>query len=293
MELVLLGDKPLTQGAFLSGEGSDSLVIDATRLTFACPLDLVGIVATAFWASDAAFPVTLRLPADLDVAAYLQRMDVLRQMPPRTQILGRLPPDVRADRGASLLEVTPLNDKNVNDLDERVGALVTDFYQGSSAGAAAFLACSELMSNATEHGTSERGAFLAIQLHTGTSTDEARLEFAVCDTGMGVMNHLRRNPRYALLNRDELAIARALKAGVSGVDNDRRGHGLSDAIGQGRRHGRVDLRIRSGTGEVRVAGTPSRRTMRPSSRSDRTNGTWAWLTHRLPASSETMVQSEK
>src|SRR5579875_1190831 len=51
VELVLVGDRPLGEAAFLSGAGSDSLAIDATKLTFACPLDLAGIVATAHWAA--------------------------------------------------------------------------------------------------------------------------------------------------------------------------------------------------------------------------------------------------
>lgn len=279
-----MGSGPLALTASLSGTGPDNLVIDATGLTFASPLDLAGIVATAHWAASDSIRVSLRLPSDPDVAAYLQRMDVLRQMPTRTQILGRVPPDARADRRESLMEVTALNEKNVNDLSERLGPLVTGFYKSSStaAGAAVFRACGELMGNATEHGSSDHGAFVAAQLHTGTTTECARLEFAVCDTGIGIMDHLRRNPRYAYLTRDELAIAKATQAGVSGIVTDGRGNGLSDAIEHSRRHGSVDLRIRSGRGEVLVEGTPSCHTSRELSRQDQTGGTWAWLTHRLP-----------
>jgi hypothetical protein len=284
MEFVLVGSSPLAEGAFLSGAGPNNLVIDATKLTFACPLDLAGIVATAHWAASAAIRVTLRLPSDQDAAAYLQRMDVLRQMPARTQIRGRIPPDARADHRGSLMEVTPLNEMNVDDLSERVGPLVTAFYRGrSDAGAAVFRACSELMSNATEHGFSERGAFMAAQLYTGRTTEAARLEFAVCDTGIGIMNHLRRNPEHAHLARDELAIAKAMEAGVSGVGSEPRGHGLSDAIEDTRHYGRVELQIRSGKGEVRVVGTTAGHASSPGTRADQTSGTWAWLTHRSPA----------
>ncbi len=43
------------------------------------------------------------------------------------------------------MEVTALNEKNVNDLSERLGPLVTGFYKSSStaAGAAVFRACGE------------------------------------------------------------------------------------------------------------------------------------------------------
>jgi hypothetical protein len=282
MELVLVGRMPLTEAAFVSGVGSNDLIIDATKLTFACPLDLTGIVATAHWAASASMRVTLRLPSDQDAASYLQRMDVLRQMPARTQIPGRIPPDARADRRDSLLEVTALNEKNVNDLSERLGPLVTELYKDCSrAGAAVFRACSELMSNATEHGSSEQGAFMAAQLYSGRTTGAPRLEFAVCDTGIGIMNHLRRNPAHEHLSRDELAIARAMEAGVSGVGPEPRGNGLSDAVKDTRHYGRVELQVRSGRGQVRVTGTTTSHTSSPSTRPDQTSGTWAWLTHRL------------
>jgi len=294
VELVLVGDRPLAEAAFLSGAGPDSLAIDATKLTFACPLDLAGIVATAHWAASCAIRVILQLPSDPAATAYLQRMDVLRRMPARTKIVGRVPPDARADHRGSLMEVTTLNEKNVNDLSERLGPLVTGFYKDrSEAGAAVFRACSELMSNAAEHGLSDRGAFMAAQLHTGRSTGAARLEFAVCDTGIGIMNHLRRNPKYAYLVRDEVAIAKAMEAGVSGIGSGLRGNGLSDAIADTSHYGRVDFQIRSGKGEVRVAGTPEGHTTSMSDRPDQTAGTWAWLTHYLPNEGQTVVQSRQ
>jgi hypothetical protein len=292
VELVLVGRRPLADAAFLSGAGSESLTIDATKLTFACPLDLTGIVATAHWAASGATRVALLLPSDPDAAAYLQRMDVLRQMPARTRIVGRVPPDGRTDHRGSLMEVTPLNERNVDDLSERLGPLVTGFYRDrSEAGAAVFRACSELMSNATEHGVSERGAFMAAQVHTGRTTRSPRLEFAVCDTGIGIMNHLRQNPSYAHLYRDEVAIETAIQAGVSGVRSGSRGNGLSDAVTDTSRHGRVDFQIRSGRGEIRVAGTPEGHKSCMGDRPDQTSGTWAWLTHHLSTGQDTVVQS--
>lgn len=280
---MLIGSKPLATGAFLSGQGPDALVIDAQNMSFACPLDLAGIVATAHWAADCEIRVIFRLPSDADTAAYLQRMDVLRQMPPRTQILGRVPRDVRTNR-KTLMEVTVLNEKNVNDLAEHLGRLVTSLYRGhsESAGAAIFRACSELMSNATEHGSSNQGAFIAVQHYSGSTTEAPRLEFAVCDTGIGVMQHLRGNPEHSHLTRDELAIKKALGPGVSGIGQERRGNGLSDAIEHTRHHGTVDLQIRSGKGEVLVVGTPTHHDVKPRSRPDQTVGTWAWLTHQRP-----------
>ncbi len=287
MDMVLVGDRPLAEAALLSfGEtGLDSLKIDATRLTFACPLDLAGIVATAHWAAGCSMPVTLDLPHDQDIGSYLQRMDVLRQMPARTRIAGRVPADGRADLSEKLLEVTALSLRTADDLSERVlGPLVTAFYDehGGTGAAAVIGACGELMDNAVDHGQSETGAFIAIQTYSGTTTDAPRFEMAVCDTGVGVMETLRQNPQYAHHTRDELAIAEAMRAGVSGIGAGR-GNGLSDVIGKTRQHGRLDFQIRSGRGEVRVSGSASStHTETPHSRPDQTSGTWAWLSHRMP-----------
>ena len=297
VELNLAGGMPLAGGAFLSGQNPDHLVLDATALTFACPLDLAGMVAWAHWAASSSLPVTLRMPTNLAMASYLQRMDVLRHMPSRPRIVGRVPPDARSDQSGSLLEVTALNPGNVDDLAERLGPLVMGFYgDDSEAGAAVLRACGELIGNATEHGLSERGAFMAAQLHTGTTTNGPRLEFAVCDTGMGVMNHLRQNPKYAYYTQDKHAIARATKAGVTGVTgvpDDKRGNGLYDVIRDAKRLGEVSLQIRSGKGEVRIHGTPHEHRQTLHDRPDQTAGTWAWLTHRLTTKSNTVVQSRK
>lgn len=295
VELVLTGSRPLTTATFFSGLGPNTLDIDATKLTYACPLDLAGMVAMSHWAARDGMRVTLRLPEDSKVTAHLQRMDVLRQMPADLRIIGSLPRDVGTDDRDTLLPVTALNQRNVDDLlAERLGPLVTGAYRGrsESAGVEVFRACSELLSNATEHGSSDHGAFTAAQLHAGPTGVTSRFEFAVCDAGIGVMNHLRRNPAWDHLRRDELAIAKALEAGVSGITTAGRGYGLTDAIKDGRAHGTVVLQIRSGSGDVTVVGTPAAAHARQlRSRVDQTSGTWAWLTHRLQRQVQTVLQS--
>ncbi|QGX08833.1 hypothetical protein EEW87_17665 (plasmid) [Janibacter melonis] len=286
MELILAGRTPLADAAFLGGSGSEVLTVDATALQFASPMDLAGIVAWSHWAASSAMSVTLKMPRDEHAASYLQRMDVLqhlRHLSSRVQIEGRIPSDARTDRSSSLLEVTALNRTNVDDLAERLGPLISGYYGpgNRSAGAAVFRACSEVMGNATEHGHSERGAFMAAQLYSGATTNRPRLEFAVCDTGIGILAHLRKNPTHSYLTQDQHAISRSMTAGVSGIAADNgRGHGLSDAIRHTRKFGTVDFQIRSGKGEVRVHATPHAHRQRPYDRPDQTSGTWAWLTHR-------------
>ena len=284
MELVLVGDKPLATAAHLSFDwGTNALVIDATRLLFACPLDLAGLVATAHWASSVSMAVTLRLPTDSNTASYLQRMDVLQLMPSRTRVIGRVPPDARTDLRSRLLEVTPLSPANVDSVAEKLGRLITAFYADYSeaAGHVIYRACGELLANATEHGVSATGAFVAAQTYTGGTTEGPRMEFAICDTGIGVLNHLRQNAAYNYLTRDEVALSKAIKAGVSGIGADR-GNGLSDLIDDTRHHGQLQFEMRSGRGEIKVVGSPASSSKTSNDRPDQTPGTWAWLAHWIP-----------
>jgi hypothetical protein len=295
MELVMAGEAPLATAAHLGFQsGSTSLTIDASRLLFACPLDLAGMVAIAHAVSESAVPVTLHMPRDQGVASYLQRLDVVRLMPSRIRVVGRVPPDVRTDQAHRLLEVTRLTPDNEDDVAERVGRLVTAHFRDTDAGAGrrAYAACGELLANAAEHGASPAGAFVAVQTYTGQSGGVARLEMAVCDTGIGVLEHLRRNVRYAHLNNDAAALEKAVLMGISGVSDDR-GNGLHDLVEFSRRHGTTRLHIRSGDAEIAVLGTPGGVTREVRPRVDRTPGTWAWLTHHLDADGATMVQSEQ
>lgn len=294
VELQLTGRTPLKHAVVLGGYGPDVMVIDASKMEFASPFDLAGIAATAHWAAGASLRVQLVLPDDPGVAGYMQRMNVIRHMPSRIQITGRMPPDMREDRAGTLLEVTPLTPANVDDVLERIGPIITSYY-GADHGArgAAFRACGELVANATEHGASAQGAFVAVQVHTGASGDAPRLEFAVCDTGMGVMAHLRQNPSYSYFNQDKYAIQHAMRAGVSGIQDEGRGNGLSDTIKDTCSTGALDFRVRSGRGEVRVTGADGCPQETLFDRSDQTSGTWAWLTHRLSVESKTMIQSGK
>lgn len=181
-----------------------------------------------------------------------------------------------------MLPVTRLTNSNQTTVCDTLGSVITDYYRqffpDVDAGLPVFRACGELISNAIEHGDSATGAFVAAQTHTGKTTGGIpRIEFAVCDNGVGVLDSLRRNPAFAGLADDAQAVRTALRKGVSGAGKHR-GNGLYQVIRDTTLRGDVAFTMRSGSAEILV--TSIRRRI-PATRPDRTEGTWAWLIHQV------------
>jgi hypothetical protein len=286
MHMRLDGNKPLVGLAAASNDAVDltltsgeDLVIDACDLAFASPLDLTAMVAAAHVARKAG-PVTLRVPSDISVAAYLQRMDVARRLPPSAKIEGSFPSETRAQLMGSLLEVTRLDAESAEDVGASVGRLVTDHFPDSR-GRHVFGAVGELLDNAASHGTSDIGAFVAAQTYTGKTSGSRGFEVAVADTGMGVLAHLRQNPEFKGLNSAAQALAAALEPGVSGAPN-KRGYGLGDLIGAAAASGQIEFHLRSGDAGIRVTGYPPSAHMGVLTRRMTIVGTWAWLRVAIP-----------
>jgi hypothetical protein len=255
------------------------VVLDARRLKFACPLDLAGMVALA-WTASTDGRVALVAPCDSGVASYLQRMDVLRCLPAGSVVDGLLPHGQRTDRSHVLLEVCQVSAATVEDVVVRSGRMIAAHYESGIRGAL-FRGVGELIDNATSHGTSPTGAFIAAQAYTGKASGRPGLEVAVCDTGVGVLAHLRRNPTYRHLPGDRSALVEALKPGVTGTA-DPRGYGLHDLLQVTRGTGTARLILRSGTGIANVVAHRADQVITPATSMPRVSGTWAWLRVRYP-----------
>ena len=280
MRVELTGRQPLLRrdiGTCAADEGW--LVLDARRLLFASPLDLSAMVALAHTAAQNTH-VALVVPDDLDAASYLQRMDVIRRLPPGTEIEGRLPEEERTDCSRTLLEVSPLLPTTVEELVSQVGRLTSEQFVAGVA-ALAFRAAGELIDNAASHGHSQIGAFLCAQTYTGATSRRPGFEFAVCDTGIGVLAHLRGNPDYLHIPDSPTALACALKQGVSGT-GEKRGNGLTDLLQFTQDGGVGRLVIRSEDGIASVAQRRHNRRDAYAATTARITGTWAWLRVRFP-----------
>lgn len=256
------------------------LVIDARRLTFACPLDLAAVVALAHAAADDGTRLALITPGNVDVTSYLQRMDVIRRLPTGSMIDGQLPGERRTDLSHLLMEVTQVTPDRVEDVVTRVGRMITTHFEQGVRGRV-FQAVGELIDNAVSHGASDLGAFMAAQAYTGTTSRRPGLEFAICDTGIGVLAHLRRNPIHQDLSDARAALARALQPGATGTA-EQRGYGLDDLLRVTRDGGVARLVLRSGNGIANVVVRLHERRMSYVSSDAQVGGTWAWLRVRYP-----------
>ncbi|MFI6066944.1 hypothetical protein ACIA47_17050 [Micromonospora sp. NPDC051227] len=281
MLIDLSGRHPLLRSEIsASSVESEQLVLDARRLRFAGPQELAAIVTLASSASTDGREVVLRMPDDGDVASYLQRMNVVDLLAPIATIEGTLASQRRVDCSRNLLEVTALSPTNADSLAEGLGRMGESQLSNRTA-MAAFHGIAELIDNAVTHGLAgSSGAFVAAQAYSGLTSKRPGLEFAVCDTGIGILPHLRQNTANANIADDETALRRALVAGVTGTQQVR-GYGLSDLLDAARRGGVGRLVLRSGSAIASVV-VRQRRIITCRSVATPVKGAWAWLRVRVP-----------
>ncbi|AXB44622.1 hypothetical protein [Amycolatopsis albispora] len=274
MRIELAGRWPLLRRLRLVEPAAGSLILDARRLTFASPLDLAAMVALARSAEAGGDRVRLIAPRDHNVTSYLERLDVISNLPVGAEVVGALAGGPRADRADSLLEVAHLTPDDADRLLDRLGRVFTSRY--GPRGRRYFAAVGELVDNAISHGRSDLGAFIAAQVYTGTTSGRPGIEFAVCDTGIGVRAHLSRNLANEVPADDVAALKTALRPGVTGTQEER-GHGLNDLWRAVPETGFARLQLRSGKGLASVVGHGG--TRRPRCVLDEVDvpGTWAWL----------------
>jgi anti-sigma regulatory factor (Ser/Thr protein kinase) len=281
MHVRLCGRHPfLSRDFHLAPSSEDNLTIDARRLVFAGPLELAGVVAMAHAAAADGCGTIFRTAEDPNVTGYLQRMDVIRRMPPDAVIDGRLPAERRTHLPAALLEVTPLAAGTGDDLATRLGRIASANF-GSKTYAKVFAGIGELIDNAIDHGASQEGAFVAAQVYSGATSGRRGLEVAICDTGVGVLAHLRRNPAHADIPDSAEALKRAFTPGVSGTSEER-GNGLGDLLSSLEFGGLARVHLRSGDGLATVTVGRRQRIERSHRTATSIEGTWAWLRIRIP-----------
>jgi hypothetical protein len=269
----------------VADDGSEVFTIDLRRLTFASPLDLAGVAALAEHHAVSG-SVRLQLPTDEAVTSYLGRMNLLDNLPGQVSLEGPVPGGDRRALDKILVEVSRVTSaEDAEGMWARFGDIALTHF-GESA-KLVFKATGELLGNAVTHGSQPGAVITAAQYYSGKTSGRGGLEVAICDTGVGVLRHLRRNPRFARITTSTAALRVAFQAGASGVAEDKdRGFGLADVL---QLVGRLDLAsliLASGDCALfkrwngRLLLTQETRLITP------IEGTWAWLRVRLPRGEE-------
>lgn len=254
----------------------DRLVLDASELTWASPMDLTAIAAWACAGSSK--NAELILPDDPNLAAYLSRMDALDILHERGVIVrGVVPAGERADLSDRLIEVRHMRTETDGRLFESDVYSLVRKTAGDHAARYVHTLLGELLGNAFRHSRTSVGVFGSAQVYTGVTTSRPGIEISVSDAGQGVLASLRENPHHASLSGCAQAVEASLQPGVTAdVDesgNDMVGHGsgLPRVIEQLQVH-RGRLVLRSGDGMARVA-SRTRVKVTPTA----VPGTWAWI----------------
>lgn len=203
-------------------------------------------------------------------------------IPPRTPAVREYASSVGLiDGGAELsaprgLALALLQLPTADAWDDLLGDIAPDFISAlpGRLGPRGLDVLSELIDNAGTHGNSPAGTFVCAQCYDGGCGLPAGLWLGVADAGRGIPEHLRLNPRYAEVDRDEELIQLARRPWVTGT-RDRRGWGLVAVFEGAAGTTDGDILIRSGGGEgsfrVRPEGRPF---ARYGPRTPRLPGTW-------------------
>jgi hypothetical protein len=185
------------------------LLLDLSRLVFADPLYLVRLRAFIDCHAGRGHAVEVVPPTSREVCNYLARMGLTDDLPAScsfslSQVRVRDLPDI-------LIPLTRLQDTmEAGLLDDKVGELLQAHFPGQLAhlGDAFAAAIGELTDNATTHGQSEHGTYIAAQRY-----EESRCVLAIADLGVGIPAHIRR--AYPHLTDDGDAIADATRAAIT------------------------------------------------------------------------------
>ncbi|HYN50701.1 MAG TPA: hypothetical protein VES62_07230 [Thermoleophilaceae bacterium] len=247
---------------------------DLASLTFVTPFDLAGL-AVLVGAAGPELDLAVVPPADPNVCAYLQRMDLFAVLGNRIRVEPDLPEEGPREPNRALIELHRLEHPDeIDDLSREFWPRLRSRLPQKVC-ANLFEILGELVDNAATHGASPVGSFIAAQYYSGaTSGMPEGMWIGVGDAGIGIRAHLAGNPAYSGLPSDVAAIRRSVQKWVTGT-SDRRGWGLVQVLETAGESAPGIVVIRSGRGEGRFyVGPTGTRTARYRRLARRIPGTW-------------------
>lgn len=250
---------------------SFALTLDLTELDSADPLFLIRLKGVVDWHCAAGYAVKLVSPRRAGVRRYLERMHLAADLP------GGCESDLSTlGAGAGNDVLIPIRRlrcaADAVTLDQELETLYLAHFRGKLGPLAEIFTrtIGEITDNATTHGESAGGAYVAAQRYS-----DDRCVFAIGDLGVGIPEHLRR--AMPQLADDEAAIREATREGVSGTGDSTRGLGYQEVI-DALKEAQVrfgELRVWSGCGRFRVETREGRQQRRRAWMVDNaTRGAW-------------------
>jgi anti-sigma regulatory factor (Ser/Thr protein kinase) len=224
----------------LHSTAQEPFVIDLQQMTFVGPTCIALLVAAAS-RPEVALVERVIPPADPNVRAYLERMDVFNLIPCAHMTEGprRIPRGFRECRQfATLDDCVETSRELVEAIVERC-ALSTESKQ-------ALLSCiAELAENVHFHAEAPTGGFAAVQ----SRPKRDLLEVGLVDLGRGIRASLITNPEHAAIETDADAIRQAFELGITATPDRNTGQGLF-AAARLLEHNGGQVLVRSGDGVV-------------------------------------------
>jgi hypothetical protein len=217
----------------------DGETLDLSRLEWATPFDIAAMASLYLSAVAEGRVIEVIPPADLAVRRYLVDAGLSGLLggewptasPPPVE-----PPLIPLTRVRRSHEWDDLMSATWPDIAIRIG----------STSRRAFDILGELVDNATTHGFSDVGTLVIAQRYTGaTSGLDPGLWLAVVDAGVGIPEHLRRNPTYGGVDSDVELLRRSREPWVTGT-TERRGWGLHEVFDNVKEIGHSAMTFRSG-----------------------------------------------
>jgi hypothetical protein len=240
--LKLTGSAPLFNGYAPSSWSPDR--IDLSELQWATPFDVVALAVVWTRLETQGQAPTVELPNDPRVRAYLVDVGLA------DVIGGQWDADAASTADPPLIRLVRLSSADAwDDLQPELWPAAHAILDDPDLVLRTFEILGELVDNAATHGQGPAGTFVCAQRYTGASSGlPPGVWLGIADGGRGIPAHLRLNPKYRDIERDEQLIQLSRRPWVTGT-RDRRGWGLVEVFEEAAKSGPSELIIRSGRAE--------------------------------------------
>lgn len=238
-------------------KGSDDITLDCCNVRFLDIYSILGLLISVNHISQSkGIHFEWQIPKG-NVRSFLGRINFLQSLSSHSTIWPEIDPNWIEQQsnlhGLSkvLLELIPVkNEENIQEILTRTeNTLRQELEYNKQDALDVCIMLSELCHNIIEHNPSSALGFASMQFYR-PSRRKPFLQLAVGDDGVGIPTSLRKNPLYAQLTNDKIAIEKSMQPNVTEFSDEfGRGQGLHQLRLLCAKH-RGAITLRSGMGKV-------------------------------------------